>query len=390
MAPPSVRSLLVNAKIGDMLKRKENLKVVCIRDSVTVEAALATLAKHKILSAPVLSKPTDEVAGQEGALECLCFVDINDVLRAFLQSVDAQSIKAAKMLAKMRTLEEKGADFCARTLRELSDSLGSDGGFLFEGRIARMTILELVHTFMDPQNSKGVQAGGHPRANVVHRLAVFNKAGDVTSVVSQSDVVRFLSERADDLGSLAVATVGSLGWANRAVKSVSPDTAAFDAMLQMSQQKVSALAVVQNGKLMGNFSASQLRSIMSEHFGSLALPVGEFLALEHGTEYAGYRGQPETSSPTYGSSPIPESPATQWARDTEQRALEQQPGADVGQALVCVKAESTFREVLDLLTSNRLHRLYAVDEQLQPIGLVTCTDVLKMVLQEAETGRGED
>ena len=27
----------------------------------------------------------------------------------------------------------------------------------------------------------------------------------------------------------------------------------------------------------GNFSASQLRSIVSEHFGSLALPVGEFL-----------------------------------------------------------------------------------------------------------------
>ncbi len=27
---------------------------------------------------------------------------------------------------------------------------------------------------------------------------------------------------------------------------------------------------------------------MSEHFGSLALPVGEFLALEHGTEFDGY------------------------------------------------------------------------------------------------------
>lgn len=37
---------------------------------------------------------------------------------------------------------------------------------------------------------------------------------------------------------------------------------------------------------------------MAEHFGSLALPVGEFLALEHGTEYAGYAIQrDETSSP---------------------------------------------------------------------------------------------
>jgi hypothetical protein len=30
------------------------------------------------------------------------------------------------------------------------------------------------------------------------------------------------------------------------------------------------------------------RTIMAEHFGALALPVGEFLALEHGTEFQGY------------------------------------------------------------------------------------------------------
>ena len=32
-----------------------------------------------------------------------------------------------------------------------------------------------------------------------------------------------------------------------------------------------------------------MRTIMAEHFGALALPVGEFLALEHGTEFVGYR-----------------------------------------------------------------------------------------------------
>ena len=86
MAPPSVRVLLFNSELGDLLKRKEKLKVVSIRESVTVETALATLAKHKILSAPVLSQPADEAAGQDGDLECLCFVDIRDVLNAFLQS----------------------------------------------------------------------------------------------------------------------------------------------------------------------------------------------------------------------------------------------------------------------------------------------------------------
>lgn len=40
-------------------------------------------------------------------------------------------------------------------------------------------------------------------------------------------------------------------------------------------------------KIIGNFSISEMRTIMAEHFGALALPVGEFLALEHGTEFAG-------------------------------------------------------------------------------------------------------
>lgn len=48
------------------------------------------------------------------------------------------------------------------------------------------------------------------------------------------------------------------------------------------------MAVVDSkGKIIGNFSMSEMRTIMSEHFGALALPVGEFLALEHGTEFTG-------------------------------------------------------------------------------------------------------
>ncbi len=47
-------------------------------------------------------------------------------------------------------------------------------------------------------------------------------------------------------------------------------------------------------------------------------------ALEHGTEYAGYRGQPEASSP--GGS-VADSAATQWARNTQQRAPVRVPRA---------------------------------------------------------------
>ncbi len=53
-----------------------------------------------------------------------------------------------------------------------------------------------------------------------------------------------------------------------------PDVSAFEAMLSMSEKGISALAVVSDtGKLIGNFSLSELRTIMADHFGSLALPV---------------------------------------------------------------------------------------------------------------------
>ena len=45
---------------------------------------------------------------------------------------------------------------------------------------------------------------------------------------------------------------------------------------------MSSLAVVgPDGRLIGNFSASEMRSITAEQFGALALPVGEFLARGH-------------------------------------------------------------------------------------------------------------
>lgn len=58
------------------------------------------------------------------------------------------------MLAKMRTLESEGVKFCARTLHDLFDGLGNDGGFLFEARSAKMSLLELVYAYLNPQSSK--------------------------------------------------------------------------------------------------------------------------------------------------------------------------------------------------------------------------------------------
>ena len=55
----------------------------------------------------------------------------------------------------------------------------------------------------------------------------------------------------------------------------------------MCNHTVTVHDLPRTGHLILPCNMSHSRSIESEHFGSLALPVGEFLALEHGLEYWG-------------------------------------------------------------------------------------------------------
>lgn len=65
---------------------------------------------------------------------------------------------------------------------------------------------------------------------------------------------------------------------------------------------------------------------MAEHFGALALPVGEFLALEHGTEFVGYtRIQEDEVIHTAGH---------KFVTDRVARTRPRTPGEEVGQSLV--------------------------------------------------------
>ncbi|KXZ43136.1 hypothetical protein GPECTOR_101g37 [Gonium pectorale] len=148
------------------------------------------------------------------------------------------------------------------------------------------------------------------------------------------------------------------------------------------------------------------RSMTSEHFGALALPVGEFLALEHDTEYVaanrerlleepGVLGSPAhdfirsrnqaRSSRRSGGEPEDDAanrqPSTSHDQPTSANLLHGHP--PVGQRLIVATANSTFGEVVGLLVRHRVHRVYVVDERGSPVGIVTCTDVLRKVVELA-------
>lgn len=379
----AVAKLLSQTTLGALLKEQQH--IVTIKDNASVDQTLRVLASRKILSAPVVSTvPDQEVEHLDTAVPHDCikdvagFIDIRDVLSSFLQDVDLPVLKDAKMLRRMRILEAEGTKFATKPLKSLK-SLGSDGWFYPLSAAQHASLREIVHdAFINPRDARSGLFGGTRSRKVVHRLALFDKDGQLTHVVSQTDVIRFVWEHIEDLGPLAQATVKDLGFVTRQVLSVKPETPALDAMVLMEDRSISALAVV-NGKgaIIGNFSVSELRSIMSEHFGSLALPVGEFLALEHGTEYAGYAVQRSEEEEAQA---IEASKGAQFAKDQKLRRRESRPGSDVGQNLITCCESSTLAELLDKVVHNRLHRVYICDDNLGPIGVITLTDILRKLL----------
>jgi 5'-AMP-activated protein kinase regulatory gamma subunit len=319
------------------------------------------------------------------------FIDIRDVLSSFLKELDMEAIKDAKMLKRMRILEELGQDFALKSVSSLK-SLGSDGSFYNSDEAKSTSVLEIItEGFLNAENKAQDEFGGTRKRHVVHRLALIDGEGHLCHVVSQSDMIKFIFDHLDEFGSVSNETAEALGFVRGQdhVVKVSPDCPAIDAMMLMEERDISAVAVTNAvGAIIGNFSISELRNIMSEHFGSLALPVGEFLALEHGTEYAGYAATKESQNAGASNIPLGTSPGSQpsgagfkFAHDREMRQRKlSSPGHEVGQRLITCSPETPLSEILSTIVHNRLHRVYVCGDDMVPCGVITLTDLLRKLV----------
>lgn len=368
------RTLLVSTKVSSL--KALGGRVVVLRDSATVEQALGVMAKHKIISAPVIVTPEDCASDQAlhdagEAADILGFIDIKDILNSFLSGIDIPALNEIKLLQRMRILEDKGAAFGTTKLRDLN-YIGTDGDFIHASQ-ANSTLLDLVvNGLLQPRNT-----GSSGKGHVVHRIALFNNSGCITQIISQSDIIKFLHQHKVRLGPLGSMTVEDLKLISHHVEGVHPETPAIEAMSLMSRKRISSLAVLDaNGKIVGNFSMSDMRTIVSEHFGALALPVGEFLASEHRTEYVGFNRLHEEG--------VEGTAGHKFVCDRVSRQRPRTPGEEVGQALVLGRKTTTLAQVIEMLVKHRIHRLYIVDEVEVPIGIITCTDILRKVLEATQ------
>ena len=196
-----------------------------------------------------------------------------------------------------------------------------------------------------------------------HRAAMYDRYGAIVDVVSQLDVLAFIHTRLSEKGfqdpqvlTAWIALWRSSGFFRRGVRSflseltracwyacveipaqlhdlgvllepyplsialiptrASPPLVRQHALSKMKKEGVSSAPVIAGDSeaMIANLSLSDLagRTLRPEHFGVLALPVAEFLALVHGTAYIGYSRTSYDSNHPYfasqGSSSHPRPP----------------------------------------------------------------------------------
>jgi len=169
----------------------------------------------------------------------------------------------------------------------------------------------------------------------LHRAIVIDDTQKLQRIVSQSDVIRFVSEYIEYYGPLGQTKLEDVGLGQHSVVTVNHKARAVNAFHILQENKVSAVAVVDDsGLLVANLSVSDLRGLDLDNLADLMLPIPEFLM-----------------------------------KTRKQSLLP---------PIIC-RPHTTFETAVLKLASTRVHRLWNIDEAGRPIGVVSLTDVIRLL-----------
>jgi len=302
-----IKETLHNMTAKDLVSERAAESLVTLREDNTIEQAVKLLSNAKVLSAPVLKKSG----------ETLGFVDMLDIVW-FVVSVAPDPADLKEEHLRSQNLEIAGR---AMSLQTVNHIVGKSGRDPYVPIYETSPVTMLVDLF-----SQGI-----------HRVAVYNADNSVLDIVSQSRIVRMMSEKCH-MGSwkqMGELTIEQLGLSQGKVVSVKETDTVLQVLKTMKDAEVSAVAVVDaQGNLFGNFSGSDLRAMYLEKWPSFLQPVGQYLR-EHSVG---------------STTPITCSPST------------------------------TLLDVCKIVTEKHVHRLWVVDEGARtPHGIVSTTDILRVV-----------
>ncbi|KAI8601620.1 hypothetical protein EDD21DRAFT_429061 [Dissophora ornata] len=299
-------------------KLVEHQKVITIDANASIEDACEVLLKHGISSAPVYNAESNTYVGM---------FDYSDLMTYILIVLKRMDVPLEDQTMEMRDLVQK-TNSCQNVPVKLASDLSGKDPFctvLTESRLGAV-----VNDF----------------GTGIHRVAVIDSNGSVAGLLSQSSTLDYLLRHLSEFPQLQPVmqqTLQQLGLASSKVLYVNGDAQVLEALIMMSKHSVSSLAILDDqGILLGNVSMTDIQHIMKDLKTSwLWLSCFQFVARIRQLQGV-------------------------------ERGEDQYPVLDVS-------ATSTFGYALSKLQATRVHRLWVVNDMGLVVGVVSLTDVFKLL-----------
>lgn len=287
-------------------------KVVFLEHNINVEDTLAILEDKRISSAPVVNI-------QEGRF--MGIVDMFDVVTCMLGVLPQ---------AQGGDVEWAADHFANTTMGQVIEVTNTYEGFpIASNPVKRETFLpKVIELFW---------LG-------MHRLPVVNMENNIINVLTQSDLLAFMAQNMHLIGAIARKNLAECNLGMTAPLVAKATEQASTVVKRLHDKRISAVPVIDNdGKIVANFSISDLKGLTSKNFKDILMPVMEFLA-KRSSQEENFRCE---------------------------RSLHP----------LTVKRSDILEETIYKMVATRVHRLWVVDDDMKPIGTISTTDLMRAFLQ---------
>jgi CBS domain-containing protein len=294
-------NLLNATRVRDVLD--PHRKLVTAKYNEDAKELLKKMSESHVLGAVIVD---DDKPGVWG------FVDVLDIMYCVLE-VCSESKDITK--ESMQNLRWEGQCYVRQMAGMLVNISRSDP---FQTVSLDATLMDVVKIFAEEVHRVGITDG--PR---------------IVNVMSQSDIVSYLATHGVYIGSNMTKPITEAGLPPLGVVSVSDDLNVVDCMKFMVEHGLSAVPVVdKNGRMIANFSATDLLGLNETNFALMGLSVKQYLNKVHG----------------YPKPPV-----------------------------VCTVAD-TVEAVILKMEVHKVHRVYIVDHSMRPTGIISMTDIMRFLL----------
>jgi CBS domain-containing protein len=289
-------------------------EVITIQSREKIPAAVQTLVDFGISSAPVI----DDTG------KCIGLFDMADVLDFVLKIFEETSPLGDNFMAQLE-----------QTTRMCIEACSTIVGLSKRDKYCPVT-----------NESPLVDAINLLDSHNVHRVPVVDVTGQITSLITQSGVLRWFAYNMERLGSISTQKVQDLMLGYKPVVMINGNEPAIEAFRLMQSRGISSVAVVDKElRLLTVVSTSDLKGVTRDPvlISRLHLPVLSYLTLLY----------PEGSHPP----------------------------------VVC-SVTDTVERVMETLVSKKIHRVYLVDsnhvpvQSQQPVGVISLRDVIHALMKD--------